>query len=697
MRLLFGAVLATWTLAAATSPDLSFRARREYGQPNTRDVAVADFNRDGIPDIAIAVSDGPVVVLFGNGDGTFRRGPSTLIGTGLNFVVAADFNGDGKPDVALATQGTSIVLVALGNGDGTFGVPLSIEVGQNGHLIADDFNGDGKIDLAVCTGNGVTILPGRGDGTFGTPSVTALPAHATNLAAGDLNGDGRRDLVVTTSCGISVLLGLGNGRFQSPARIDFEDGALAVAVTDLDGNGVPDIALVVGKYEPQVAVLMGQGNGEFSTPEYYDLPARSESIAVGDVNGDGIPDVVTANVCVFFGTGGGVMAAPRRYTAAYDPSRSVLADLRRDGQPDIVTADWAGGAVSILANRGDGTYIEGIAQRVPAGFGPMVVGDFNGDGLPDVAGVVDFQAVQVLLGTGNPVAPFRAGQLVSVPCASYQVVAADFNGDGKVDLAVPVPSTSLQEGRLAVLLGRGDGTVGPPSFYPLGSIFAGALAVGDFNGDGKLDIVNSGASILLGNGDGTFQAPLEIADDNSVALVAGDFDGDGKLDFVAVPATNSDEFVNLFPGNGDGTFRSPIQVPTGLVPSALIAGDFNGDGVPDLAVTTYLNGAAKPFQVSILLNQGNGVFRLSQFGSNPAGGVGNLVSADLNGDGIPDLAVGDGNRMMIDTYIGKGDGTFTFTGSFGTVPRMQWLVSVKNNLLATSGATAASFLLNQTR
>jgi hypothetical protein len=283
----------------------------------------------------------------------------------------------------------------------------------------------------------------------------------------------------------------------------------------------------------------------------------------------------------------------------------------------------------------------------------LAVGDFNGDGIPDLA-VSEF-GVNILLGNGD--GTFQARLLAPgfLPYIEFFAVG-DFNGDGKLDLAVAYcngtfPTT--QPGAVEILLGNGDGTFNLVAASPATGNTPTAIATGDFNGDGNLDLaIANGSSntvtILLGNGNGTFTAVASPATGNSPSsLVVGDFNGDGKPDLAVTNAT--DNTVTILLGNGDGTFKAAASPVTGNRPSAIAAGDFNGKGKVDLAVA---NAAGNT--ITILLGNGDGTFTAA---TGPAiAGPSPITVADFNGDGIADLAVG-GNAPAL--FLGNGDGTFT--------------------------------------
>ncbi|MBZ5608961.1 MAG: FG-GAP-like repeat-containing protein [Acidobacteriia bacterium] len=315
----------------------------------------------------------------------------------------------------------------------------------------------------------------------------------------------------------------------------------------------------------------------------------------------------------------------------------TTADFNRDGRPDVALVTVAG-TVAVLLGRVDGTFDPGrdiIRDPLPARF--VIAADVNGDGRPDLISTHQIaNVVSVALGRGDgtflPAMQFPCG------AAPYGVVAADFNGDGKLDLAVANNSGLIpsQPGTtVTVLLGKGDGTFGAPQPSAVLGQRPYTLAAGDFNQDGKADlvVVNSGSpevSILISKGDGTFQAPsaLQVLPFSiSGAVAVADFNQDSWVDIAVLTPPR----VTIWLGNGDGSFQQGADFAfDGL---QLITADINADGVPDLVGMSPIYGVA-----IVVLGNGDGSFEDQQ--PFPAGNLPTDIAAgDFNGDGVLDLVL----------------------------------------------------------
>jgi uncharacterized repeat protein (TIGR03803 family) len=291
----------------------------------------------------------------------------------------------------------------------------------------------------------------------------------------------------------------------------------------------------------------------------------------------------------------------------------------------------------------------------------VATGDFNRDGKLDlVVGKYDGSGLSVFLGTGD--GTFGPELVLNAVGGSYSIAVGDVNGDGKPDIVV---NKSYNKGVIGVFLGNGDGTFTQAADISVPTDSNSALALGDFNGDGNLDIAvtagypNTGAYVLLGNGDGTFKPPTNVGSVTQPrALAVADFNGDGKMDLAVADFSN--QSVAILFGNGDGTFQSQIEYPTNGYATALIAADLNGDGSVDIAVANAGPVGGNGAGFGVLLNKGNGTFAAPvNYGLGQA--FDSIAADDLNGDGRLDVIVADPPSQQDLIFLGNGDGTFAAT------------------------------------
>ena len=339
----------------------------------------------------------------------------------------------------------------------------------------------------------------------------------------------------------------------------------------------------------------------------YATGNNPQSTVTGDFNKDGNADFAQVNyngggsgsVDVFLGNGSGKFAkTPNVYATGNGPDALATADVNGDGNLDLIVGNDTQASVSVLAGNGDGTFQASKSYNV--GLYPhwVTVADFNGDGKPDIAVVNEGNdSVGVLLNKGN--GTFAAMKTYPVNSEPYSVVAADFNRDGKTDLAV----TGYYNSVVSILLGKGDGTFGNHKDIATGTAPA-VVVTGDFDRDGKIDLAtanyNNGqtgsASVLLGNGDGTFKTHLDYpAGAGPDGLAVGNFNGDKFSDLAVANLIGNS--ISILPGNGDGTFGAPVDFTTGNFPLGIATGQFHGNGKKeqDLVVTNDLDQTATVF------------------------------------------------------------------------------------------------------
>lgn len=627
-------------------------------------LAVADFNGDGKPDV-LEQSTGTLLVLLGNGDGTFQSPVSTPSGASLQVVASADLNGDGKADVVgFYNSNSNIVLFAyLSKGDGSFASGIQYTFDANAAagqplLSLEDVNGDGRVDLLFSAPGQEIVLLGQGDGTFGSPIYSAGVTAPVAVAVADFNRDGKVDAAVTdstcrASCGSPngtyVLIGNGDGSFQPPsAALPVTLGG-ALAAADVNGDGNPDL-LVQSDFDV-VQVYLSNGDGTFTNTNSYvagvsqggdqNVPGTSIPgvLVVADFNSDGKMDLV-ASTGLLLGNGDGTFEAVplvvlnSRNTGGGNkgPLVGVFDKTKPPGVAVLADSD-----VDILSNNGLGqlslAHTYPISNLVAASL--LVAGDFNGDGNLDLI-VTSDQSYNLLLGNGD--GSFQSP--VSYPQSLGSVVqAVDFNNDNKLDLLSTVPASGVSQGTVAVLLGNGDGTFASPViYYAAGYV---PFSVADFNSDGKLDIAciggsvggtpGQGLSFLFGNGDGTFQAAVfpSLSNGFTNAPFTADLNGDGKPDLV--------DFYGLVAlGNGDGTFQFKTGI-SGSDDGTYAVADLNGDGKQDLL-------ALRAYYSSVFPGNGDGSFGSPLAINGPFRRP--VVIADMNKDGEPDIVFPVGTNVF---------------------------------------------------
>jgi hypothetical protein len=328
------------SVRAATQPQFSARIPTGVGGYAA---ALGDYNRDGTLDLVVRISSG-ITLRLGRGDGTFAA-TTNIYPVYCDFLTAGDFNGDGNLDVCAVGMDGNAVLVGDGAGRLVLRTNLTRYVPYPSDLALGDLNLDGKLDMAI-VGGGVSVGFGRGDGSFtnGTNVMSSYPNSVRGVAVGDCNGDGRPDMVLcvngtpTHPNSLCVMLNRGDGLFDAPQCYPsaLYDNHYALVLGDFNGDGMNDAA-VTDEYDQSVTIWVNNGTGGFTAANRYSLGFSGSSLACADLNGDGTPDLVVAGsgvMRVLAGDGrGGFALGPRISFSA----PVMVGDLNNDGRPDLAS------------------------------------------------------------------------------------------------------------------------------------------------------------------------------------------------------------------------------------------------------------------------------------------------------------------------------------------------------------------------
>lgn len=643
--------------------------------------AASPFNPDGKLDLVVALEDGSVVVLAGNGAGGWTERTSTAgVGASLQQLVAGDFNRDGVLDVAVADADANVggVKVLIGTKTGTFGAPTRLDTGDGASVLqAEDVDGDGRLDLLVGHGidNTLVLAQGVGNGSFTLGTSVALGGAPSGLAVRDLDRDGRLDVLVAgVGQGVLALKGLGSGLFAAPEALAAGGATVAVAAADLDRDGRLDVVAtrpsdnrLVRKLSTQVARC------EPSLVSAQQLPVdpAPSAVVLADFDGDARPDMAVASanahtVTVARGLGNGAFGPQTKVdlsaSGGTKPQGLVAGDFNKDGHLDLVASNTTSGTLSLLLNNGSGGFGAPISVTLGATTAPrgLVAGDFDGDKKLDLA-VTSSSGSKLVLLFGNDDGTFPRTRDVTTGSQPYAVVAADLDSDGDVDLA----TANFNGNSVSVLLNTGAGIFSTTT-VPATIAAPRALGVGDFDGDQKLDLIvtsttEHSVTLLSGKaGNGTFQPqPSVLAGAAPFGLVVTDLDGDKDLDVAT--ASNGASGITLLRNDGLGAFTS-ASLAVGNTLTALHSADLDGDGLVDLVATLGTTDPASSTvdnRVAIVRSAGTGVASAAQLTTSPASSLlMSGVSADVNRDGIPDLLLGSRGAGALAVWQGSSSGGF---------------------------------------
>ena len=471
IRFFAATLLMLLPLGHLVSATVGFKSAQSYAVGTAPEmVAVADFNNDGKPDIAVVdfgnpdVGDnGGVSILIGNGDGTFQPATKLTVGKNPTRIAAGDFNSDGNSDLLVVRAGDDTgddygdATIFPGNGDGTFGSGQVLAPGKNPSAVAvSDLNGDHKLDLLFGNStnfrndNSVAILLGNGDGTFQSPVVYAVPAGGSpsSISVTDINQDGRSDLAVFRTGIVDFFFGNGDGTFQkgpsvSPGCCLRPFGAIG----DFNGDGKVDLVDgICNLFKPIVcttSLWLGNGDGTFQTGKAIPDASITSAEVAADVNGDGNLDLIGTSsdqtqLVVLLGNGDGTFQQPLTFAASTNPVIGLVADFDGDKAPDLVALNSRTNTISVLLNTGTDFSIS-AAPLSPGSVSPgqTVTSTVSLSLLNAFDNRVSLACAVTPVQAGSPTCSLRSNSVTFDPAGKASTTVSVTAGAGAASLRVP--------------------------------------------------------------------------------------------------------------------------------------------------------------------------------------------------------------------------------------------------------------------
>lgn len=684
-----------------------------YGASGTYQALPGHFHTGTLTDLMVvcaptypAGTPASFTASLNEGNGTFKAIQDSAVQYLATSAQVADLNGDHFDDLILTGEDNyNSFEVQISNGDGTFKAPVTYTPSPSNssgivlETVTGDFNGDGKLDIAIVnsvtttnsnntssTADTLIIFLNTGSGGMAQGasypiSTTPTGAGIPLLIAGDLNGDSETDLAVVSPGAnptVTPYFATGGGAFRKGGS--FSAGTTQAATNAVIGrftsSGYGDIAITT---PTGIVTLLGNSAGTFSkgpsTSYPYPLSANSSGLfeAAADFDKDGNLDLAVSAggfVMVFWGAGNGGFTGPTALSQSLFPRSMAVADMQGDGRPDLIVTG-IDGSVSLLFNRGDRLFSAAANTYSPNASG-IVTRDFNRDGKQDIA-VVNTPSCKapcdgtVSVFTGSGADYFNAGKSYSIGMHGSAIAVGDVNGDGIDDLVV-TNATAGDNADTSVLLGIKGGTFQAARNYTLGSLSNVAYLV-DMNNDGKLDLVEDGG-VALGKGDGTF-GPLKPFPNGigfatnangqfTTYLGVGDFNGDGIHDIAALYQDSSQQdWLAILQGDGKGDFSVTQSYGIGDQNQGVVVGKLHGGNIDDIVVVSSAAADSEVYgEAIIFLGNGKGSFQQGplMISLTDGTGYGTVTIADFNHDGFNDIGVASGDEFVV--LPGNGTGTF---------------------------------------
>lgn len=568
---------------------------------------VGDVTGDGQADIVcVSGRSTAVIILPGGPNGSFGEPFNVALEAPPATVKIRPFSNKGDRAIFVVQDGKVVVLVP--SSGRSFRKLVAPAARSAIDVDVADLDGNDVPDLLVAEVDRLLLLRGNGDGTFGAPSTLDARYGARHVLATEVDRGARPDVLVIGEEGLLVyrvdkaVAGdedtQGSVQTTEPRCLLSSPDISAVSVADIDGNGYPDLA-VTDAGRGIVSLLMGGADGRFELGESYATGRGPEQIVLGDFTRDGTIDAVVLNhvgdsIVLLPGTSGGFCSSRSLLADARDLSAMAVGDFDGNGHLDIAAVSEESGTVILFAGNGRGSFTTHVPLRVGSQPRAAIAARFRPGDTDDLA-VANFGADEVVVLQGGAQDPFGTTQRVPVGEGPSAIVAGAFSVAGRADLAVANQVSST----VSILRNDGNGHFAVSEDIPI-ETEPGFLILGDTNGDGRLDLLvgndrSNTVVVLLGTAEGFAPAKKDQLGDRARPLVAEDLNGDGHVDLVMTD--EGADMVEILPGTAGRAFGSRLRVPAGPHPHSVAAGDFNEDGLPDLAVL-HRNGRT----VSILFN-----------------------------------------------------------------------------------------------